>query len=127
MRWAARVSLSFLTYRKIDISAVEVISDMRRAARVDANQAAIVAALRAAGATVQHLHQIGQGVPDLLVGYQGQNWLLEVKDSSKPPSKRRLTPDEAAWVASWRGQAAVVSSVEEAIDLLRNQPVSPSC
>lgn len=32
-----------------------------RAARVDQNQAEIVAALRKAGASVQHLHTIGKG------------------------------------------------------------------
>ena len=41
---------------------------MRRAARTDANQAEIVAALRGVGASVQPLHAVGQGCPDLLVG-----------------------------------------------------------
>ena len=50
-----------------------------RPSRVDANQAEIVAAFRAAGATVLHLHSIGHGCPDLLVGYQGRNLLVEVK------------------------------------------------
>ena len=49
-------------------------------ARVDANQPVIVAALRAIGATVQHLHAVGQGCPDILVGYDGVNFLMEIKD-----------------------------------------------
>lgn len=36
----------------------------RRKARVDANQSEVVAALRAVGATVQHLHMVGGGCPD---------------------------------------------------------------
>lgn len=68
---------------------------MRRAARVDANQAAIAEALRSCGATVQLIHTVGKGCPDLLVGFGGINLLLEVKDGSKPPSKRKLTPDES--------------------------------
>lgn len=36
----------------------------RRKARVDANQSEVVAAFRAAGATVQHLHMVGGGCPD---------------------------------------------------------------
>ena len=36
--------------------------------RVDNNQALIVRAFRAAGCTVEHLHQIGKGCPDLLIG-----------------------------------------------------------
>lgn len=44
---------------------------MRRRAHTDRNQPAIVAALRGIGATVQPLHAVGQGCPDLLVGYRG--------------------------------------------------------
>lgn len=88
------------------------------AARTDTNQAEIVDALRAIGCSVQPLHTIGKGCPDLLVGYRGANWLLEVKDGRKPPSKRRLTADEKLWHLEWRGQVAVVNSVEEAIALV---------
>jgi hypothetical protein len=88
---------------------------MRRAARTDANQGAIVDALRAVGATVTILSEVGQGVPDLLVGYRGLNLLLEVKDGSKPPSKRLLTPEQERWHAEWLGHAAVVKSVNEAL------------
>lgn len=90
---------------------------MRRASRTDANQAAIVAALRRAGASVQPLHAVGQGCPDLLVGYRGQTLLLEVKDGAKPPSARRLTPDQVDWHAAWRGSpVAVVCTVSEALE-----------
>lgn len=88
---------------------------MRKTARVDANQSAIVDALRAVGASVQSLAMVGRGVPDLLVGFRAQNWLLEVKDGGKPASARRLTPDETAWHDGWRGQVATVASIEEAL------------
>jgi len=88
---------------------------MRRAARVDDNQAEIVAALRAAGCTVQSLAAVGKGCPDAAVGFRGRNLLLEIKDGAKPPSKRKLTPDEERWHAAWRGQVAVVESVDEAL------------
>lgn len=91
---------------------------MRRAARVDANQSTIAEALRSCGATVQLIHAVGKGCPDLLVGFGGVNLLLEVKDGSKSPSKRKLTPDEATWHEEWRGQVAIVESVEDAIELL---------
>jgi hypothetical protein len=92
---------------------------MRRAAKVDANQAEIVAALRRCGATVQHLHTVGQGCPDLLVGRGGVTFLLEVKDGAKPPSRRALTPQEAAWIEGWRGRpVAVVESVDDALAVL---------
>lgn len=90
------------------------------AKQVDANQTAIVAALRAAGATVQHLHAVGQGCPDLLVGIGGRNFLVEVKDGAKPPSDRRLTPDQETWHRQWRGQVAVLTSAREAFDFARH-------
>jgi hypothetical protein len=88
---------------------------MRRAANVDRNQPEIVAALRAAGATVEHLHAVGGGCPDLLVGYRGANYLLEVKDGRKVASAKRLNPDQIVWHASWRGQKAVVEDIEQAL------------
>lgn len=87
----------------------------RRAAKVDANQAAIVCELRAVGASVQPMHTVGHGVPDLLVGFRGQNWLIEVKDGSKPPSDRKLTPAQHEWHALWRGQVVAVKDGDEAL------------
>lgn len=91
---------------------------MRRAAKVDANQAEIVAALRAVGATVQPLHAVGQGCPDLLVGYRGINFLLEVKDGEKPPSARKLTPDQVSWHDTWRGSSWVVMNPKMALQVI---------
>ncbi len=87
----------------------------RRAAKVDANQSAIVTALRKAGASVTPTHAAGSGFPDLVVGYRGQNYLLEVKDGSKPPSGRQLTPDQRDWHRDWRGQKAVVCNIRQAM------------
>ena len=91
---------------------------MRRAAKVDVNQAEIVKALRKIGATVQPLHTVGHGCPDLLVGFQGENHLFEVKDGSLPASRRILTEDEAKWANNWRGTVRVIKSVDEAIEAI---------
>ena len=92
---------------------------MRRAAKVDANQDQIVTALRAAGATVQSLAAVGKGVPDLLVGFQSQTLLLEVKDGNKPPSQRKLTEDQLKWHGAWKGgPLAVVDSPDAALRML---------
>ena len=56
-----------------------------RAHRTDSNQSAIIDAFRACGATVQSLHSIGKGCPDLLNGYGGHNRLIEVKNENNPP------------------------------------------
>ena len=72
---------------------------MRRAAKVDTNHREIVAALERCGCSVQSLAAVGAGVPDLLVGVAARagrlTLLMEVKDGARPPSERRLTPDQA--------------------------------
>ena len=84
---------------------------MRR--RVDANQREIVAALRQIGASVWITSSLGGGFPDLAVGHRGRTYLLEVK---VPPI--RLTPDEEGFHLQWRGQVAIVTNVEEAMEVL---------
>ena len=87
-----------------------------RAAKVDANQDEIVRALRGVGCTVTLLHRVGRGCPDLLVGRERRTFLMEVKDGSKPPSARQLTPDQETWWDEWRGaMPCVVTSVDEAL------------
>lgn len=91
---------------------------MRRAARTDANQNEIVQALRDVGATVAVTSMIGSGFPDIVAGYRGVNYLIEIKDGSKPPSKRRLTKDEQEFHDLWRGAVVVVNDIDEALKLI---------
>ena len=88
---------------------------MRRAAKVDANQAEIVAGLRAIGATVQPLHMVGAGCPDLLVGWRGKNYLLEVKDFNASITDRKLRPSQVEWHDGWEGHVATVTTVRAAL------------
>ena len=78
--------------------------------RVDGNQREIVAALRAAGCTVQHLHEVGHGCPDLLVGRGGENFLIEVKMPGK-----RLNSREWRWFGDWKGQVGIAWNVADAL------------
>jgi Holliday junction resolvase len=82
--------------------------------RVDDNQSKVVKALRDLGATVQHLHAVGKGCPDIVVGFKGKNLLLEIKDGDK----KVLTPDQVNWHKLWKGQVSVVTSVDDAKLLL---------
>ena len=91
---------------------------MRRAAKVDRNQPEIVAALRQLGCTVQPLHAVGEGCPDLMVGWQGKTYALEVKDGLRAPSDRKLTPAQVNWHRDWRGHVATVNSVREALEAI---------
>jgi len=88
------------------------------ASKVDANQKDIVKALQAVGAAVTLLSSVGQGCPDLLVGWKGANWLMEVKDGRRPPSERKLTPAQEKWHKAWKGQVAVVTNTAEALAVI---------
>lgn len=88
---------------------------MRRAARKDDNQTRIVEELRSLGLSVAVTHMLGNGFPDICVGYRGRNWLFEIKDPDKPPSKRKLTSDEYDWHYSWKGQIDVIHNAAEAL------------
>jgi len=92
---------------------------MRYRARVDANQPAITKALRDFGCSVQPIHTIGKGVPDLLVGKNGVNLLFELKDPTVPKWKQIMTDDEVTFMDSWRGQYNVVLTADDAIRLVK--------
>lgn len=85
--------------------------------QADGNQADIVGALRAVGCSVQIIEGANgtRGVPDLLVGRGGRNYLLEVK---RPKSKGRragaLSEEQRYWHLVWGGQSAVVENVAAA-------------
>lgn len=88
---------------------------MRSALRgkVDANQNPIVRALEQCGATVQDLSAVGEGCPDLAVGFGGKVYLLEIK-----ADKGRLTPSQQLWHERWKGHKAIVRTVEEALAVI---------
>ena len=76
--------------------------------RRDVNEAEIVDALVKVGASVVRLSS--KGVPDLLVGYAGITYLLEVKQPGE-----QLTGDQVLWHARWRGERpTIVTSIEQA-------------
>lgn len=92
---------------------------MRRAAKIDINQPVIVSQLRGIpGCSVQLLSPVGQGCPDLLIGWMQHNYLVELKNPDMPPSKRRLTPDEKKWHNAWRGQVDVAETFEDCLRIV---------
>lgn len=92
---------------------------MRRAARLDQNHTDVVEALEQIGCLVLSLASMGKGVPDLLVCTpRGVLLLFEVKDGSKPPSARRLKPDQVEWHDAWkRAPLHVVLSPAQACEI----------
>lgn len=98
-----------------------------RAKRVDANQTEIVEALRRHGISVMIIN----GAVDIIAGglaqvgssYIRQNVLMEIKDGSKSPSKRKLTKDEKALHDGWGGdRIQVVNNPFEALKLFGIKP-----
>jgi hypothetical protein len=78
----------------------------------DANERAIIVALRLAGASVHQLQ--GTGEPDLLVGFEGVTYLMEIKDPTQANGKAHkrsdgpmseLTPAQVRWWTAWAAPA----------------------
>jgi hypothetical protein len=94
----------------------------RRDARRDDGEVDIIAALRAAGASVTQIS--GKGVPDLLVGFRGATYLCEVKAPVGPRggasrSGQKLAASQKKFKAEWRGSPVhVVRSVEAALNVI---------
>lgn len=74
---------------------------------------------RIPGVSVRSIHTIGQGIGDLILGYKGKNYLIEVKDGSKSASRKKLTPDEERFHKEWTGQICIVENIDDIIDLLK--------
>lgn len=88
----------------------------RWAAKQDHNATEIASALRHAGAIVRFIEgSHGQaGVPDLLVGFNGITYLMEIK-----VAKGRLSKAQIEFHAAWNGgPIVVVRSPLEALGVL---------
>ena len=87
----------------------------RFAARADSNGAAIVEALRSAGASVYYVRR----PVDLIVGIRNQTMLIEIKRPPGPKggtSGRKHTKAQSEFMMSWKGgPVATVDSPEAAL------------
>lgn len=85
-----------------------------RFGRRDSTHLEVKGALRAVGASVFDTADVGQGFPDLVVGYRGRTYLLEVK---APGGK--LQESQKRFAATWRGAPfIVVHSRAEALEAI---------
>ena len=80
--------------------------------KVDSNQVRLVKHARRLGASVQHLHAVGGGVPDIIIGYQGINYLCEIK-----AEQGKLNALQVSWFENWKGQVCVIRT-ENDLNLL---------
>lgn len=92
----------------------------RPTVHLDANQGAIVDALREAGCMVRSTAVVGDGFPDLVVGFRGKTFLLEVKN---PDGRGEdLTKLEQIFAQAWEqhgGPFMVVTTAAQAVAFVR--------
>ena len=86
---------------------------MRKRGRVDKTQADIVMALRAAGAKVAILSNVGGGIPDLAVCFNSRLIFVECKSKGG-----RMTEEEQEFYNQWQDCTVVVYSAEEALEVI---------
>jgi hypothetical protein len=79
----------------------------RYAKKRDASERPIIAALKSMGMDV---YQIDRPV-DLVCGFRGANYLVEVKTGKAKPN-----PEQANFLETWRGQAVVLRNATDAIN-----------
>lgn len=89
----------------------------RRAGKIDANQGELVTLLRSLGLSVGITSSAHGGFPDAVVGYGGVTVLVEIKDGSKSPSRRRLTPEQVDFHGRFAGAITVIETPDQAIEL----------
>ncbi len=97
------------------------MSKYRTGGNPDKNQKDIVKELRKIGCKVTITSEVSDFC-DLVVGYKRKLYLVEVKDGTKPPSARKLTPGEIkcknafelVGVKYW-----IINSLSEALEMIR--------
>jgi hypothetical protein len=89
---------------------------MRKRARIDANQPALVALAKAYGASWVSMAPLGEGVPDGLLGHQGTTHVVEFK-----MPKGSLTPDQRTFIREWNGSPVHVLRTEADVARLLTQ------
>lgn len=103
--------------RRRNLVRVWLMGLSRYANQRDSNEKEIVQALERIGASVYRLDK----PCDLLVGYRGVNWLIEVKLPKGPrggESHSHLNDSQVDFQRGWRGQFDVVRSAAEAVFLV---------
>jgi len=89
---------------------------MTYAKRVDLNHTEIVNKFRELGASVFDLSAVGRGCPDIMVGYNGQTVLVEIKSGEK----KKYTEAQLKFIGEWKGSSVNrINDLEGAIRLIK--------
>ena len=83
-----------------------------RACRIDGNHTEIVAEFRRLKWYVLDIHTL-KNCCDILVSKDFITYAIEIKDGNKPPSQRKLTSGELSFSKEWKGNFALILSVND--------------
>lgn len=87
--------------------------------RTDANHKQILQLLkRIPNLSVFSTHILGKGFPDIVIGYKGINYLVEIKDGNKVKSQKKLTEAETKFHEQWKGQIMIAENIDEILKIL---------
>ena len=80
----------------------------------DANQNEIVAELlKIPALSVIDLREVGNDCPDILIGYHGDNFLIEIKTA-----KGKVKPGQQRHYDEWPGQTAIARSLDDVLMII---------
>ena len=89
---------------------------VKRGGKTDGNHREIVNALRDHGACIIDTSGHGGGFPDLIVGFNGMTFLVEIKNLKTQYGRAGLNKNQQKWKARWTGGPyCIVTDIESAI------------
>jgi hypothetical protein len=88
------------------------MNGMYKHGKKDTNQNEIAKALQGIGCSVLDMSSLGDGAPDMCVGYRGKNIFIEVKESEKA----KLTKTQKPFHERWNGKIHIVWNAVQAIN-----------
>lgn len=87
---------------------------MRKIYKTDKNQQQIIDALRDCGVSVVNTAMVGNGFPDICVGFQKKTYLFEIKRDKK----YILTPAEIEFMRIWKGQMNIITNLDDVMKVI---------
>ena len=89
------------------------VSEDMRAKKTDSNQQEILNDLKRLGISYFVASGVGAGFPDIVVGFRGLNWFIEIKTETGKQTKPQIKFEE-----SWQGQYAICRSTEQVLEVI---------
>jgi hypothetical protein len=87
----------------------------RHTAGLDSNHNQIVGGLsNIPGVSVYDACRVGDGFPDIVVGYAGRTYLFEIK----PSRRHKLNRKQRKFFGRWKGQVDVIYCLEDALAIM---------